>query len=155
MRNYLLQLLAHEQWANARLFAALSALPRIPARTAQLYPHLMGAHEFWYRKVNGADINWWEWDFFKPYTLAECMELNEAYAAKWQSYIRELPEPLDAQTLPVTLKTGQRVEVRIVDILTQFHGHSIHHRGQISADLRAAGFEPVPQDWLRFCWEQG
>jgi len=153
MRDYLLKLFAHEQWANRKLLTTLSALPSLPPRTAQLFPHLIGAHEFWFSKIHGAQVNWWDYNFTPEHSLDECLALNDDFAVKWAQFISALPDPLAAQTFAVTLKNGERVDMRYIDIFTQLHGHSIHHRAQIIADMRAAGLEPVPQDWLIFCRE--
>ena len=36
----------------------------------------------------------------------------------------------------------------VEDILTQLHGHSLYHRGQIALLLRAMGAEPVSTDFV-------
>ena len=152
MRDYFLKLFAHEHWANAKLFAALSALPSVPPRTLELCPHIMSAHQFWDKRFAGEDVNSGTFEWFPKLTLSECQALNEVYAQKWARFFTELPLPIDAQTLSYAAQDGP-VTVRVIDIFTQLHGHSTHHRAQISTDLRIAGIEPLITDYYLFCRE--
>ncbi len=36
----------------------------------------------------------------------------------------------------------------VADVLTQLHGHSLYHRGQIASLVRAAGGEPAKTDFI-------
>ncbi|HEY3295438.1 MAG TPA: DinB family protein [bacterium] len=153
MRAYLQKLFAHEQWANHKLLTALQAAPSVPSRTAELCPHIMAAHGFWEQRLAGEAVDFRRFEWFPQLSVEECLTRNEQSAQHWARYLAALPDPLDRQTLTFPSPNGP-VTLRIVDILTQLHGHSIHHRAQISTDLRAAGLEPVITDYIWFCREQ-
>ena len=149
MRDYLLKLFAHEHWANAQLITKLKTVPAVPPRTMQLVGHILTAHEFWDKRVRGQEIA--QFDFWPPLTLKQCAALNDEYAQTWAEYICSLAELLEEQTVSFTAMDGTPRVLRVVDILTQLHSHSIHHRAQIMLDMKTAGLEPVTTDYLLFC----
>jgi uncharacterized damage-inducible protein DinB len=151
MREYLLKLLAHEEWANAKLIAALLALPHVPPRTLELVRHLFAAHALWDKRLNGEAIK--TFDAFPNLSLDECAKLNRIYGEKWRRYLQALPEPLDAQMVTFVGLDKKPHTYRVIDALTQLHAHAVHHRAQMMPDLRAAGLEPVPTDFIRYCAE--
>jgi uncharacterized damage-inducible protein DinB len=112
----------------------------------------MAAHQFWDRRFAGEEVNSGTFEWFPKLSLKECQALNELYAQKWARFFSELPHPIDAQTLSFAAKGGP-VTLRVIDIFTQLHGHSTHHRAQISTDLRLAGIEPLITDYYLFCRE--
>jgi uncharacterized damage-inducible protein DinB len=151
MLNYLLKLYSHEHWANAQLFGALSKAPAVPKRTQELCAHIMAAHTFWDKRLHGADLNFRTFGFFPSLSLDECAKLNEDFGTHWPGYLRSLPAPLESNTISFVGRDGSPLLFRVVDGLTQLHGHSIHHRAQIAVDMRAAGLEPVVTDYIYYC----
>jgi uncharacterized damage-inducible protein DinB len=151
MRDYFLKLFAHEHWANAQLLTALRAVPEVPVRTRELVPHIFAAHQFMDKRAHSETVNFWEYDFFPKYSLDKCRELNEHYSAMWPEFLRALPDPMTEQRVNVLTQDGEPRSVVIVDLLTHLYTHSIHHRGQIAADLRAAELEPVATDYIIYC----
>ena len=149
MLDYLFKLTAHEYWANKLLLDALTDLPEVPPRTRELMAHIFAGHEFWDKCVHGEPIP--EYDFWPRLTLTQCVELNEEFAHKWPDYIRSLPQLIEEQNVSFTTMDGTPRTFRAIDILTQLHAHSIHHRAQIMLDMKAAGLEPVTTDYLLFC----
>jgi uncharacterized damage-inducible protein DinB len=149
MLEYVLKLMAHEHWANAELLKALRSLPEVPPRTRELVRHLFAAHMLWDKRFHGEAIA--KFDFFPDVSLDKCAALNESFAEKWRQYLQALPQPLEAQTISFTGLDGNSHTYRVVDVLTQLHSHSVHHRAQIVVDMRAAGLEPVATDYILFC----
>lgn len=151
MREYLQRLFAHEEWANAKLIAALKAAPDVPSRTEELLSHIFNSHRFWDLRAQGQPVP--EFNFWHLLSLEQCELLNGEYARKWDEYLRALPEPPETRTLSFTALDGTPRSCRVVDFLTQLHLHSVHHRAQIVLDMKAAGLEPVDTDYLAYCRE--
>lgn len=151
MRDYFLKLFAHEHWANQRLLAALKALPQLPPRALELLAHLLVAQVFWDKRLRGEAIP--AFNFQPKWSLDDCAALIEEYDAKWRQYLEGAPPLLEAQTISYTGLDGKPYTYRVADILTHLHAHSMHHRAQITTVMRAAGLEPVPDDYIRFCRE--
>lgn len=149
MLDYILKLMAHEHWANRELLTALTSLPAAPPRTRELVRHLFAAHLLWDKRLHGEEVR--KFAAWPELSLDECGSLNESYADKWRRYLQGLPQPLEAQTISFVGLDGNRHTYRIVDLLTQLHAHSVHHRAQIVVEMRAAGLEPVATDYILFC----
>jgi uncharacterized damage-inducible protein DinB len=151
MRDYYLKLMAHDQWANAKLIDYVKTLPDVPPRTIELFGHIVAAHRFWEKRLAGESVVFKDFDFFPRLSLDDCAAESDAFARKWADRIQALPLPLDAHTISFMARNDQRMTFRVVDVFVQLHGHGIHHRAQISVDLRAAGFEPLYTDYILYC----
>jgi uncharacterized damage-inducible protein DinB len=150
MLNYLLTLNAFEHWANAHLFDALKTAPDVPPRSLELSAHIMAAHEFMGLALHGKPVSRWEYDFFPKYSLDRCRALNEEFRLKWPDLFRSLPLPREQQTFSSIGPDGQPRTGNVLDLITHLHTHSMYHRGQITVDLRSAGLQPVPTDYITF-----
>jgi uncharacterized damage-inducible protein DinB len=155
MKEFLLKLMAHDRWANATLIAHLKAQTVVPPRSLELCGHIVAAHRFWEKRISGESVVFKDFDFFPRLSLDECAAESEAYAQKWAAYIQAMPLPLEAPAISFMARNDQQMTFRVVDIFTQLHGHSIHHRAQISVDLRAAGLEPIFTDYILYCHANG
>jgi uncharacterized damage-inducible protein DinB len=92
-----------------------------------------------------------EYNFWPDFALEECDARNEEYAVKWPEYVRALPEPIDSQLVSYVGLDGTPRTFRALDLLTQLHSHSVHHRAQIMLSMRSAGLETVNTDYLLYC----
>ena len=152
MIEYFLKLIAHDQWANQKLLSALQAAPSVPPRTLELLGHMFAAHEFWQKRVHKQEVK--DHQFWPPRTLEQLLELNDFYAQKWSHDLRNLSEPLESHEISFMAKDGSPRTVRVIDVLTQLHSHSIHHRAQIMLDMKSSGLAVVPTDYIVFCMSQ-
>jgi uncharacterized damage-inducible protein DinB len=66
----------------------------------------------------------------------------------WRRLVGALSEDELARPVAYTNSKGERWTSAVVDILMHVVMHSVHHRGQIAADMRAAGFEPPYVDYI-------
>ncbi|MBI5060003.1 hypothetical protein HZB60_09535 [candidate division KSB1 bacterium] len=149
MKDYLLKLFAHEEWANRQLIDEMQRRAELPSRLRELIPHMLSAHLFWTLRLTGgegANFVWWP-----KFSGEECRRLNEEYARGWATFIGELPELVEEQSVTVASAKGEPVTFRVIDILTQLHSHSVHHRGQIAMLMHTAGFEVIPTDYIVYC----
>ncbi len=66
----------------------------------------------------------------------------------WSDYLQRLDEGELSRVFEYRSIDGGWYRNTVIDILTQLHGHSIYHRGQIASLIRAAGGEPVETDFV-------
>jgi uncharacterized damage-inducible protein DinB len=135
---------SYNAWANEQTLASLrEGTP--PERSLKFMAHIVAAEWLWLGRVKQwkqAFPVWPEW------TRLQC----EAQAGKlpplWQELIRGLrPAGLDQPTAYTNSK-GEAWTSTLGDILTHVLLHSAYHRGQIAADLRAAGLTPATTDYI-------
>jgi len=149
------RMLAWDDWANREALASLRACgkggERAPAKSVRWLAHIAGAERLWWARV-ARDKEpvpvWPEWD------LDECAERIEDVARRWAARLASLsPDGLLAPIAYVNSK-GESFANSLGDVLTHVVAHSAYHRGQIAADVRAAGFEPAYTDFIH-CVRQG
>jgi uncharacterized damage-inducible protein DinB len=66
----------------------------------------------------------------------------------WASYLGQLTPARLAQSVAYTNSKGEHFCNQVGDILMHVVMHSAYHRGQIAADMRASGLEPVYTDFI-------
>lgn len=146
MREYFLRLVKHEAWANQKLLAALTKETTVAQRARDTFAHICSTPEYWLRRVQGEHIKEYEWwPAFDAESLEQRIQNNERI---WLDYLNSLPEPVDEYIADTISQKGESLKFRVVDILTQYHTHSCHHRGQIAVLFRTAGIDPVVTDYI-------
>jgi uncharacterized damage-inducible protein DinB len=68
--------------------------------------------------------------------------------ALWKQYLAASTEATLARTVNYKNSKGEPWDSRAEDVLLHVVMHSAHHRGQIAADLRAAGATPAYTDFI-------
>jgi uncharacterized damage-inducible protein DinB len=71
----------------------------------------------------------------------------------WTMYLNSLDDIALAQILDYTANDGKRYRNTLMDILTQLHGHSLYHRGQIAQLIRRLGGVPAITDFVYWARE--
>ncbi|HYQ88902.1 MAG TPA: DinB family protein [Candidatus Binatia bacterium] len=135
---------AYDAWANEQALASLrEGAP--PERSLRYMAHIVAAEWLWMGR-----IKLWKQEFpvWPEWTRQQC----EAQAGKlpplWQDLIRGIRPAGFDQPTSYTNSKGEVWASALGDILTHVLLHSAHHRGQIAADLRAAGLTPATTDYI-------
>ena len=146
------RLFAWDDWANREVLENLrrcGAPP--PPKSVRWLAHVAAAERLWWGRMakDGATVPVWpEW------TLDETEKRIEEMSRVWAARLRDLsPADLSAAVGYKNSK-GESFVSTVGDILTHVVTHSAYHRGQIAADVRAAGFEPAYTDFIH-CVRQG
>jgi uncharacterized damage-inducible protein DinB len=87
-------------------------------------------------------VVWPEWSVEQ--CAVELVKVN----ADWETYLAGLTTAMLLHTISYVNSKGERWENTVTDILTHMIIHSGYHRGQIAADVRAAGGEPAYTDFI-------
>lgn len=137
------------EWANRKLIDAITE--NRSARALELMAHLLITEKEYFDRLGGKDST--SFDFWPDLTVQECEELNRENT----KYYLELLDRLDEDELEVTVryKTSEGIaqENSYREMLTHVLFHSMTHRGQVLAALRAGGFEPPKIDYIIFARE--
>jgi uncharacterized damage-inducible protein DinB len=141
------RLVAWEAEASGAVVQAARAAAHLPARTWRIAGHLSATPLVWLARATGQP----EPDVWPPTTPADadrCLERIAQAEAGWRAYLNATPA--EALTAAVTYRSTSGAEHRTapLDVLLHVATHGAYHRGQINAALRAAGGEPVRQDYI-------
>jgi uncharacterized damage-inducible protein DinB len=66
----------------------------------------------------------------------------------WSDYLQRLTEEEIQRAFIYKSVEGDSFRSVVADVLTQLHGHSLYHRGQIASLVRAAGGQPAETDFI-------
>lgn len=138
------RLFAWDDWANREALAALQAIATPPSKSVKLLGHIVGAERLWYGRIRREEPG----PVWPALSLVECGVGLDELSGSWKEYLRALtPAGLQESVAYVNSK-GEPWRSRVEDILTHVVLHSSHHRGQIAADIREAGYEPPYTDYI-------
>lgn len=145
--EYFTKLFDHMEWADRRALASLRAMSAPPPKSVELMAHILGAERVWLSRIEGET---------SPIVVWPTLSLDDAervLAENVEGYRRVLSRLSSAGLQePITYKTsaGDQFTSTVEDILTQVATHGSYHRGQIAAQVRAAGGTPNPTDYIAY-----
>ena len=143
--DYLTRMLAHDDWANREALASLQAVEQPPPRALRWMAHIVAVERLWMRRLlmNPEPVVTWP-----DLTLDECAAALDDLRERWRALLAGIG-PGDLERPVAYLNTqGEAWTNTAGDILLQTVTHSGYHRGQIAAELRAAGETPAHTDYI-------
>ncbi len=145
MLEHIEGLFSYDDWANGEVLASLQALHAPPARSIKLLAHIVSAERLWLERLLVKKQTWPVWPQF---TIEQCKLEVDQLPGLWTTYLTSLGEPGLSRSLTYKNTKGESFTSRKQDILLHVVMHSAYHRGQIAADMRAAGFTPAYTDYI-------
>jgi uncharacterized damage-inducible protein DinB len=141
MKNYFLQLLGYDQYANREMLHTMRGAAN-PEKTVLLMGHLLAAQQRWLRRCkNESDAD------VVIFPKTETIPFEELIANNnraWVDFISPLEDADLNQIITYHTSTGVPFTNTITEILTQVINHGTHHRAQIGQQLKLAGVETLP-----------
>lgn len=145
MIEHLNRLFAYDAWANGEVLNSLRAASNLPARSVKLLAHILSAERLWYERIHAQKQSLAVWPEF---TLQRCEDEAREVASLWQASLRGMNAEELARLVEYKNSKGQSWSSQVQDILLHVITHSAYHRGQIAADMRAAGNTPAYTDYI-------
>lgn len=139
------RLFRYDHWANREVVRALQAAPQPTPRSLKLVAHVAAAEQLWLDRLRQRPQALPVWP---DLALALGAALVDEAARAWGGYLRELTAARLAERIAYTNTKGQPWTNTVADVLQHVVMHSSYHRGQIAADMRAAGQEPAYTDFI-------
>lgn len=139
------RLFAYDDWANREVLNALKSADVPPARSIKLLAHIFGAERIWFDRMQSAPQSVPVWPEF---TLQQCEAQARELPKLWKQFLASMSEADFARTFDYKNSKGERWTSRPDDVLMHVIMHSAYHRGQIAADMRAAGITPAYTDYI-------
>lgn len=138
------RLFRYDAWANREALASLRAAPA-PPRGLKLMGHIVGAEALWHARLTGARAPLPVWPDLRAGQIGTWLD---DLAGTWTGFLAgALPARL-GERIAYTNTKGDAFTSTVEDVLTHVVMHSAYHRGQIAADVRAAGHEPAYTDFI-------
>jgi uncharacterized damage-inducible protein DinB len=142
---YLRKLYVYDHWANREVARAVQAASEPPPRSVRLIAHVVGTEWTWRSRILPESKKMAVWpQLTVEQVLLEVDELQRA----WEGYLGKLTPARLEQTAAYANSKGEHFSSQVGDILMHVVMHSAYHRGQIAADMRASGLEPMYTDFI-------
>ena len=139
------RLFAYDGWANQEVLKGLRATAAMPPRALKLMAHIFSSQHLWMERLEQKPQTLPVWPDF---TLDQCDRQAVALPALWKSYLAGKSEADLAEPVRYQNSQGETWSSRKDDILIHLITHSVYHRGQVAAAVRAAGFTPAYTDFI-------
>ena len=139
------RLFSYDDWANREVLTSLQALDVAPPGSVKLLAHILSAEKLWYQRLQLQKQTYPVWPDF---SLELCKLEAEELPKLWKAYLQSLKEDGLTRSLSYKNTKGESFSSSKQDILMHVIMHSAYHRGQIAADMRAAGLTPVYTDFI-------
>ena len=150
---YFRRLFEYEQDSHAKILAALQAVPdslhESPEfrQSIDLLAHLVAARRTWLTRLGVAPAP--PGGLFPQGTrLSELPARFEEMNALWSRYLARLTDEAVRASFEYSSLDAGRFRNTPEEVLTQLHGHSLYHRGQIASRIRALGLSPPVTDFI-------
>lgn len=139
------RMFAFDHWANiVSLEAVAPHTERVPKSLAWLN-HILGAKRIWLARVTGTvppfSVN-------PTFGAGELRGQFEAADREWQQFLATQDDGDVERIIDYLNLKGEPFQSALGDILAHVPVHGQHHRGQVNADLRAAGLTPPAIDYI-------
>jgi uncharacterized damage-inducible protein DinB len=82
------------------------------------------------------------------FTLQQCELQSRELPQLWHDFLASMAEADLGRTFEYKNSKGESWSSRVDDVLMHVIMHSAYHRGQIAADMRAAGLTPAYTDYI-------
>jgi uncharacterized damage-inducible protein DinB len=144
-RENLSRLFAYDDWANRETLAALQAAGAPPPKALRWMAHIVAVEDLWLSRLlqDGRTVAVWP-----ELSLEECGAQLGGLGERWRELLAELAPDGLARPVSYVNSLGEAWTNTAEDILLHTVMHSVYHRGQIAAELRAAGHTPAATDFI-------
>jgi uncharacterized damage-inducible protein DinB len=145
MLRYHSRMFVFDHWATMASLTAVEPVAELVPRSLAWLNHILGAKRIWLARVTGTPAPFGVNPTFAP------VELRAEFERARDSWTAFLATQVDADATRLiyyrNLK-GEPFQSPLGDILAHVPIHGQHHRGQVNADLRAAGITPPVIDFI-------
>lgn len=150
MNNFFAELFQYNHHSNERLIRLFEEKEQqVSEKSLQMLCHILHVHQVWNSKFFPGQAPAEPWGRIAVATMEEFNDANFE-----QSMQVLATYPLD-ELFRYTTLSGVAFEHRVRDLLFQIIHHSNYHRAQIATELRKAGIEPIPTDYILYKMNNG
>lgn len=143
MKSYFKEFFEYNAHFNQKFSAVFMENPDIAdGKSHKLFSHILNAHHIWNHRmmIKQGKYSVWELMPVSGMEHINAENLNDSM---------HILESLDLnKTILYQNSNGQKFQNKINDILFHIVNHSTYHRGQIAADFRENGIDPLITDYI-------
>lgn len=128
MKDYFLNLISYESWANKEVINFILKIPQLPEKALSIMSHIINAQILWLSRLQGIpeEVKVWQ-----SYDINELIKIYDKSESQLNNYIKNLEENYLDNYIDYTNTKGEKFKSKVKDVLTHLTHHSAYHRGQI------------------------
>ncbi|PPK87357.1 putative damage-inducible protein DinB [Neolewinella xylanilytica] len=136
------RIFAYHRAVNDRLLYELDSHGHeLPERSYPLFCHILNAHQIWNARI----LNRPPFGVRDVHTYDDCSDIIGDNHRDTLTIL----EQFDLETeIAYVNSRGDAFTNTVSDILFHVANHTTHHRGQLIADFRASGIDPIVTDYI-------
>jgi uncharacterized damage-inducible protein DinB len=139
------RLFEYDGWANREALLSLTDAGSPPPAARKRLAHIVAAEVLWLARLERRPSPLAVWP---ELSLSQCATWLGDVERDWKRYLEGLTPARLAERIEYANSKGESFASTVEDILTHVVIHSAYHRGQIAADVRAAGRQPAYTDFI-------
>lgn len=139
----------YDTWANRQALAALRGMNAPPDKARLWLAHIVGAQDVWLSRLQNdvpCTVSW------PDHSLSQIEGRLEGLRGTWEMLLDQIAEEDLDKAIAYANLAGEPFETPRSEIFDHVLFHGAYHRGQIAAQIRDHGGQPMPTDhivWLR------
>ena len=142
MKAFLKDIYDYQHLLNQKLMDLFIEHPeKISDKSIYLFSHSLKAHQVWNSRILDRTFV----GLREVYDVIDCKTLEEAH---YEDSLKILNDYDLDNMISYQNTKGEIFTNSVQEILFHASNHYTHHRGQIIADLRASGIEPIVTDYI-------
>lgn len=143
MKSFFLEILGYNCHFNQKLIERyLTSNKLVSERAVALLNHLINAHQVWNNRILPEEPLYGIWERH-AINLLESMDHNN-----YEKSIQIVNDLELNKIVQYSNSKGETYNNSIRDILYHIVNHATYHRGQIAAEFRNSGIEPLMTDYI-------
>lgn len=145
MKEHLKDLLEYSHFFNIELIRKFNDGDlhlAIPDNTLKIFSHILNAQKIWNSRIENEDLSL---DAWKVHTKDDLEKLENR---NFKRTLKILEKMELEKVIFYKNSKGVQFQNSVQEILFHVVNHSTYHRGQIAAEMRRAGLEPVSSDYI-------
>lgn len=143
MKSFFLEILEYNHHFNQKLIGCfLTSGELISERAVALLNHLINAHQVWNNRLSPEGTLYGIWEHHATSLLESIDHKN------YEKSIRIVNDLELNNLVQYSNSKGETFNNTIQDILYHIVNHATYHRGQIAAEFRNSGIEPLITDYI-------
>ena len=147
MKQHLIDTFKYNDYANKKVLAKIRELPD-KEESIRYFSHLVNSRNKWIVRISqypqAPKLDWWE----PAYPLDQLEDRWDKCLRAWLELLDSKSEDEIFEEVRVVGDNGTHYAIKLKDIALQLNYHSIHHRANIQAFIRAQGLEPDFVDYI-------
>ncbi len=143
MKGFFKELFGYSHYYNQQLIIVfIEQADKVSDKSVKWINHILNAHQVWNNRILKQQSSLTSWDMHDLAELKPMDELNNTISL-------QILDQFELDTLiNYTTFKGDMFTNTVRDILFHVINHSTYHRGQIAADFRQTGIEPLVSDYI-------